>query len=296
VQKVGTRGSAHERGLYAAYLALTNSENLSSSTAAKFIRPDASLYVVVVSDEDDASCHPMGVQSTCTADPGCRCAPDAVLKAGGGYGSTDYFVRFLETYKGYGNQELVAMAAIVALSDGPDAGVPSQFGDPNPHTGCTAQLADGGIDIAYFGNRYIQVATQTGGVAVSICDSDFSGALNSLGYAASGLRKDFRLTRGPELKLSGSSAAGLELYVSSPSAASCQVDGNCPAGQFCPSGRCARKVAVSTNASPNGAQYVRCEGSTLRNVVRFDGSAVPESLSAVEVCYDVQANFRSTCP
>ncbi len=303
---VGTSGSAHERGLLAAYLALNNPANLATSTADNFVRPDAALYVVVVSDEDDASCHPLSKQPICTADPGCRCAPDAVLAGAGAYGTSTYFTRFLETYKGYGNEDLVALAAIVALNGEADAGVPSQFGDPSAHVGCcTAKNGgscpsgganDGGFEVAYFGSRYVKVAADTGGVAISICQDDFSGALASLGYAASGLRREFRLSRGPELKLDGGEAAGVELFLSAPNAANCQVDGNCPAGQLCRSGRCAVRQSVSSLPVANGARYVKCDASAFRNVVRFEGGSVPESLSAVEICYDVQADFSSSCP
>jgi len=301
--QVGTSGSAAERGLLAAYLALTNDENISSDGAERFIRPDAALYVVVVSDEDDASCNPLTQQSVCTADPGCRCAPDVTLSGVGAYGSTAYFTRFLETYKGYGNEDLVGFAAIVALDD--QTQVPSQFGDPNVHVGCCRNIAGGSCptsganngqyEIAYYGGRYVEVAARTGGVAVSICEDDFSGALASLGYAASGLRREFRLTRGPELGVQGSIASGLGLFVSAANAANCQVDGNCPAGQSCRSGRCAQRVPVSIVPASDGAQYVQCEASTFRNIIRFDGSAVPESLSAIEVCYDVAPNFQTTC-
>lgn len=296
VQKVGTSGSAQERGLYATYLVLKNEENLSSAGVTRFIREDAALYVVIVSDEDDASCSPMGLQSTCTADPGCRCAPNNVLEASGAYGSTDYFVRFLEAYKGFGRQDLVALAAIVAVDDGPDAGVPSQFGEPSPHVGCQLKRPDGGSEIAYHGNRYIKVASETGGVAVSICEENFAGALAALGYSASGLRREFRLSRGPVETPDVKTGAKLEVFVSPPAAASCSVDGNCPPSERCRAGRCARSVSVASNVTSNSASYLKCEGANLRNAVRFEGTSVPESLSAVEVCYDVQASNRLTCP
>ena len=299
----GIGGSAQERGLYAAYAALQNPDN---QGADKFVRPDAALYLVVVSDEDDSSCNPLVAQPICTTDPGCRCATDKILDGPGGYGSTEYFSRFFETYKGYGNGDLVALAAIVAIDGSPDSGVPSQFGDPSQHVGCcragdggacpTSGLNDGGYEVAYFGGRYVKVASDTGGVAVSICQNDFSGALASLGYAASGLRKEFRLSRGPNLQVAAGKAVGVQLYVSAPNAANCTVDGNCPGGQVCRSGRCAKKLDVNTAATANAAQYVRCDSSAFRNVVRFDGTAVPESLSAVEICYDVQADFQTTCP
>lgn len=306
---VGTAGSAQERGLYAAYLALTNSDNVSTPSEARFIRPDAALYVVIVSDEDDSSCNPQSRQAICTADPGCRCANDTALAGAGAWGSTDYFVRFFETYKGYGNADLVSVAAIVATDDGPDASVPSQFLDASPHSGCciaadggscpktglNAAVPDSGIEVAYFGSRYVKVAEATGGAAVSICDPRFSVALASLGYAASGLRRDFRLTRGPQLPM-GNVGAAIELLVAPPTAATCMVTGNCPANQVCRNGRCAKSVPVSSAVAANGAQYVKCENGVSRNAVRFSGTAVPESLSTVEVCYDVDVSFQNTCP
>ncbi len=320
VGQVGIAGSAQERGLLAAYLALTNPANQATPASAKFIRPEAALYVIVVSDEDDSSCNPLVSQPVCTADPGCRCASDTSLAGPNAYGSTAYFTRFLETYKGYGNADLVALAAVVATDGDPDSGVPGQFGDltqhigcctaasgaPCPKTGSNAALADSGMEVAYYGSRYLKVAADTGGVAVSICSGDsadagtndagFSGALASLGYAASGLRKEFRLARGPDLRPMQGRATGVELYVSAPTAATCQVDGNCPSGLFCREGRCAKKLDVNLADTANQARYVKCDGTSLRNVIRFDGTSVPDSLSAIEVCYDVQATFQNSCP
>ncbi len=303
---VGINGSASERGLYAAYLALTDPTNITTPVFDRFIREGAALYVVVVSDEDDASCTPMTRQTTCTADPGCRCAPDNSLAGAGTWGSTAYFTRFLETYKGYGNAESVALAAIVSTA-ADEQPVPSQFGDPTPHVGCCRALGvggcpdggvnDGGFEIAYTGNRYEKVATETGGVTVSICQQDFSAALSSLGYAASGLRRDFRLSRGPDLRADGGVATGLTSYVSPANAANCMVDGNCPLmTPACRNGRCARRVDVSTALVANGASYLKCEGAGLRNIVRFEGTSVPEPLSTVEVCYDVLPTFQNSCP
>lgn len=311
---VGTAGSAQERGLYAAYLALTNPLNIQAATDA-FIRPDAALYVVIVSDEDDSSCSPLTRSPVCTADPGCRCASDSVLEGPGNIGSTAWYTRFFETYKGFNNTDLVAVAAIISTDDGADGGarVPSQFLDTAEHVGCcrntttgaactqttgtNAGLPDSGIEVAYYGARYQKVANETGGVTVNICQSDFSGALSALGYAASGLREEFRLSRGPVLNVMGNTASGVEAYVSAPAAANCSVDGNCPPAEpFCRQNRCAKKVAVSVAAAPGGASYLKCDGTSLRNIIRFDGVAVPESLSTIEVCYDVQANFQNSCP
>jgi hypothetical protein len=74
------------------------------------------------------------------------------------------------------------------------------------------------------------------------------------------------------------------------------VDGNCAAGEFCRGQRCARRPPVSLSPVSNGASYVRCDNAGLRNMVRFEGTSVPEPLSTVEVCYDVLATFNNSCP
>lgn len=84
---VGTGGGAMEQGLAAMHSGLT--EPLLSGANAGFIRPDASLFVIAVSDEDDAS-----------------------------FGPVHYFERFLEGYKGAGNSPKVNFSSI--MGDVPD--------------------------------------------------------------------------------------------------------------------------------------------------------------------------------
>jgi hypothetical protein len=308
--KVGIVGSPQERGLYAAYLVLNNPIHISSQTTERFVRQDASLYVIIVSDEDDSSCDPLTRQPVCTADPGCRCANDNALMGAGNYGSTQYFTRFFETYKGYGNADRVTVAAIVGTNGDPDAGVPAQFLDVSPHIGCcisasggacpatgtNAAVPDSGMEVAYYGSRYVQVASDTGGVSVNICQQDFSGALSALGYSASGLRTEYRLSRGPDVIDMSGVAQGFDVYETKVDSPTCMVDGNCPSGQICRSQRCATQLSVDLTVQPTGAQYVKCDGTVPRNVVRFTGSAVPDSLATVEICYDVKPDFQSTCP
>lgn len=303
---VGISGSAQERGLLAAYYALQNPANLAADGTNGFIRPEASLYIVAVSDEDDASCNPLRQQEICTTDPGCRCAPDSQLESGTGFGSTSYFTRFFETYKGYGNEERVAFSAIIATEGGAGAGIPSQFSDPNQHVGCciprngeptcpTGGPNDGGYEVAYFGGRYAAVAANTGGVSVSICDENFAGALAALGYAASGLRTDYRLTRGPVTTAGDGGVGNIEAHVALTGSMSCQVDANCALpGETCRGGLCGTitQVALDPGAS---VSYQRCESTTFRNVVRFDPSSPPPALSTVQICYDVDPEFETTC-
>ena len=86
--QVGITGGGHEMGLYAATQAL--SEPLLSTANAGFLRPDASLAIVFVSDENDKS-----------------------------MGLVGYYTRFFALLKGPGNERNVMIAALVG--DAPTA-------------------------------------------------------------------------------------------------------------------------------------------------------------------------------
>ncbi len=285
--RVGTGGSPVERGLHAAYLALTKADNLkaevpSSSDLARrspFVRPDAALFVVFVSDEDDSSCtpfvpldargRPLGGEA-CTADPGCRC--DAARASWGGAG---YFTRFLETYKGYGHADLVTAAAVVCDEQ---QRVGAQNGDPSfVHLGCPDQ----GSGTAYYGARYIEVAEGTGGTASSLRGS-FSSALRSLGFSVSGLRRDFRLSRGPY-------AGSVEAYVTAFDAVRCASRTDCVPGQECRRGACATPVPPTARSLRGcSAEHCPCD-------LHFELDGQPPVQSSIEVCYDVDSTLTQAC-
>ncbi len=85
--RVGTGGAGHERGLEAAYLAL--SEPLILGHNAGFLRSDAALAIIFVSDEDDHS-----------------------------FGEVSFYRRFFEQRKGVGNENRVMAGAIVGPQNG----------------------------------------------------------------------------------------------------------------------------------------------------------------------------------
>ncbi|NMB75179.1 MAG: hypothetical protein GYA21_08620 [Myxococcales bacterium] len=86
------------------------------------------------------------------------------------FGEVEAYVRRFEQIKGVGNDKRVACAAVVG--DVPD--------------GCPGARA---------GTRYAQLAQESGGVVGSICDTDFAGVLEALGYSAAGLKRAFSLSR-----------------------------------------------------------------------------------------------------
>lgn len=113
---------------------------------------------------------------------------------------------------------------------------------------------------AYYAPRYVSVAQATGGIATSICDTDYTPAIEKLGLQASGLRSDFPLSRAP-------------------------VDGS---------------VAVSVNGvvlatGPTTWQYVKCAAGKPVNSIHFEKAALPPPNAKVAASYDV--NVRGlTCP
>ena len=143
----GINGSADEQGLQAAYLALSNP--LIFGHNAGFIRPDAVLSIIILSDEPDSS-----------------------------PGTVDFFINFFLSIKGFRNNNLFSLSAIVGDS-------------PSGCTGPGGNAGDGG--------RYIASATRTGGVFQSICISDWSRALEDLSSSAFGFKSRFFLSNQPVL-------------------------------------------------------------------------------------------------
>ncbi len=115
-----------------------------------FLRTNAALAIIVVTDEDDSS-----------------------------YGTTDYYARAFQASKGKGNESLVSFSAIAGTTP----------------VGCTPAGEE-----AFYGSladpafRYAAVATRTGGIVGSICDSSFENTLLQIAEALNTLRRVFPLT------------------------------------------------------------------------------------------------------
>lgn len=142
--QVGTGGAASERGIEAAARALGRHTDRNTgmfvpppSENAGFVRPEASLFVIFVSDEDD--------------DP----------QQGGTFGETSYFYRAFESLKGAGNEALVSLSAIV--------GNPDLDGDGPTRGGCPAPP---GIATAAPGRSYIALSMYSRGLTAEfrVCD------------------------------------------------------------------------------------------------------------------------------
>lgn len=181
IASVGVHGSDDEKGLYAAMLALSPPLTGAGGHNEGFLRPDASLFVLIVSDEEDSSCSPI------------------LSQYGGGclepvhWGSPDYYTRFFNGLKGPGREGLVSVGVIVSTERQP---VQLRVdGVQRNVSGCTisGRPGDGGVHAP----RYIAVAEGTGGSVASICEDDYLPALERMGYLASGALDTFVLSRAP---------------------------------------------------------------------------------------------------
>ncbi len=152
--RVGTGGSGNEAGLDAARRTLV-------LNPSGFLRPDAYLFIIFVSDDEDHS------------EPGVP----------------RFFYRFFEQSKGRGNEGMVSAGAIVG--DAPNGClIPSGVGSCTSPDGCQARA----------GLRYKEVVDLVGGRVGSICDPQFDVILKELGVDAVGLKRKWPLSKGADEK------------------------------------------------------------------------------------------------
>ncbi|MBI5544258.1 MAG: choice-of-anchor D domain-containing protein [Deltaproteobacteria bacterium] len=155
--RVGTDGNATESLIRPAYLALTN-PNLTGCTQG-FLRDEANLAVVVVSDAADQDC----------------------AGSGGNQQSVAFYLNALLNIKGFKRQNMFTFNSIT-----PNANDPSD-------------CSSGQDDSALSNTRVEQVVTATAGVSDSICTTDWSQSLERLGQTAFGYRTRFFLSNVPDL-------------------------------------------------------------------------------------------------
>lgn len=158
---VGTGGSDKEKGLEAGLYALQPVMNVAGGANEGFVRPDAQLLVIVVSDEEDCS-----DRGALEGQPGSTC-----------YTKFDELApvsSFVTGYRELKDQpDLVSFGAIIGT----------------PQSTCDDQVE---------GSRYAQVVRLLGGIMGDICQSDWSNVLSAFGVTASGIRTRFQLTEAAE--------------------------------------------------------------------------------------------------
>ena len=149
--KVGVEGSDKEKGLSAAYAAVT--EPLVSGQNGGFVREDANLVLVFVSDEEDCS-----DADALAGEGGSACYDQRQLLI-----SVKDFIQDFSELKS-GDARVVASAIV-----GPKA---------SEQQGCQQEV--------WPGNRYRSMAVTMGGIVGNICNPDYSGIMEDLGLAVAG--------------------------------------------------------------------------------------------------------------
>jgi hypothetical protein len=156
-------GHGKEKGLEAAYRALEDPDERD----AGFLRQDAQLAVVIVSDEPD--------HSERLDEPD----HDQYIDWRG-------FSDWLDELKGPQMERMSQVSAIVGVGEG-------GFEDPNGCGGDWEQDGEGALR----GDGYLEAADATGGTWVSICEEDWGDMMARVGLAAAGLMDAWVLEEEP---------------------------------------------------------------------------------------------------
>lgn len=249
-----------------------------------FFRPNASLYIVFVSDEDEGA------------------------KQDGS--PVYYYYRLFESLKTAGNENLVSVSAITGwprdenlptaeevcdvlattfdsdpTNDSPEAAAVREA--MNRGGGCVDESAQANDPNAFAetGSRYIELACRTGGVVANLCDADYSVALDRLGANAAGLLRKFTLSKGANIRAGADCIPFTE--DDTPHLLDCNDDGDTEDDiddVICVSARRIDSEPGDETLVPrdpvNGWTW---EAST--NSIRFDGSFIPAPGSQVTIRY-----------
>ncbi len=308
--KVGTGGSAFEEGFVQASAAV-GARTVNANTGFPdrvvptenegFIRAEASLYMVFVSDEEEGA------------------------KADGT--PVRYYQRLFEGLKTAGNENNIAVAAITgyptgvngspappapidevcailqttfdnnAANDDPRAAAVKDALREFRTNGCTDVESTIGDDNAFaeVGGRYIELACRTGGVIANMCEADYSTALDALGANAAGLLRKFTIS------LPGKLANGSDCVLfgdgedddKNVKKLDCDGDGVVTGdndGPMCVVAQCVGET--STRVMVRGVDWV-WEDST--SSVRFSGRCVPAPTTEVTISYGLRSDTDTSC-
>ena len=154
-----------EKGLQASWKAL---EVLGESDNAGFLRDDANLSIIVVSDEPDFSETPIGQHE------------DLLHWLD--------FAEWLDVFKGEDREQQTQLSAVVGIGE-------DGFDDPE---GCNLNPeAEHWGEGALRGDGYLEAALATGGSYQSICTDNWATVLSRMGLTSAGLSDTFALDEQP---------------------------------------------------------------------------------------------------
>tara|TARA_Y100001968_G_scaffold333510_1_gene396806 strand:- start:3193 stop:4245 length:1053 start_codon:yes stop_codon:yes gene_type:complete len=160
-------GHNWEKGLQAAWKAL---EYLGESDNAGFLRDEANLSIIVVSDEPDFSETAAGQHESLI--------------------QWEDFVDWLDGFKGEDREQETQLSAVVGISE---AGVDDPEGcnlHPDPE-----RWGEGALR----GDGYLEAAMATGGSYQSICTENWATVLSRMGLTSAGLSDTFLLDEQPAI-------------------------------------------------------------------------------------------------
>lgn len=303
--KVGVEGSAFEEGFTTASAAV-GARTIDPVTGfpdgvippenADFIRRDASIYIVFVSDEEE------GAKQDGTP--------------------VRYYQRLFEGLKAAGNENNVAVAAITGyptgLNGSPTPPAPidevcailettfdNNPGNDDPRAtavketlrnfqgGCVDVDAQPGEENAFaeVGGRYIELACRTGGVVANMCEADYTTALDALGANAAGLLRKFTISE-PGRIASGSDCVMFGA-VADEENIDCDGDGQFNGAVDAP--MCVKAQCVGDAEPRLLTRDVEWVWEQSTSSVRFSGRCVPAPNTEVVVTYGLRAANDQNC-
>ncbi len=162
---LGAHPFGDERAFQSFYATLTNPNN------ASFRRSDAFLAVIILSDEDDFSSDTKDWLRNDYSDPRLH--------------SVQKYIDFLDSYTGRISQDLPPNYSVSAITIEDDA--------------CKTELSTDGFLERIQGNRYMEIASLTGGSIGSLCDP-FDTTLSNISDSIVNYTSVFPLTRVPKVE------------------------------------------------------------------------------------------------
>lgn len=298
--KVGVNGSSFEEGFVQASQAL-GARTIDQTTGfpdgnvptenAGFIRPEASLYIVFVSDEEE------GAKQDGTP--------------------VRYYQRLFEGLKAAGNENNVAVAAITGYpidnapapieevceilsttfdnnpgNDDPRAGAVKEA-LANFNNGCVDVEGTPGDDNAFaeVGGRYIELACRTGGVVANMCEADYSTALDALGANAAGLLRKFTISLPSRLN----DGADCALFTADDAELNQDCDGDDLRNGESDGPMCVTAQCIGDSAPRLMQHDVDWIWEESTSSVRFSGRCVPAPNTNVNVTYGIRAENDTSC-
>jgi hypothetical protein len=331
---LGELGSGDEKGLLGGMMALTpplspvsapnpdagayNCARLPDSGVDCFLRQDAALYTVMVSDEEDSSCSPLGpLKEGCT---------DSSIRTANGYGTTDYWSRFYTGAKGLGG--ISKMAAIVGTEStfNSCAAVFDKFCDQWTRPVCDNNTVDchNGNNLsqpccqAIYGACYSNLFTKAQWCSVTPSPATgpttgytISGSWNGCVSRGADAGVEFTAYYANRYATVAQATGGIATSICNqdytPALARLGLQASGLRSDF-PLSRAPISTSLSVQITPPGGQpalvapgpttwqYVGCENHAPVNVIRFTDASRPAAGSKIAASYDVNVRGLGTCP